>query len=308
MSINGKWYYIPLTIIPVTLWGSAFAGAKIGFEYMPPIMLSGIRFMLAGLLLTPIMPLFKSGWRDVLKHWKFIALFAMVQTFLQYGLFYTGLNYTPGSLAAIINGAAPLLIALLAHFTLKNDKLTLRSTVALLLGVLGVAFISFTPSDDILSNNPHLHLGIIILIISCLIGSYTNIMVVKYKGSLSPVTLTMGANLFGGIMLLLFSFLLEPTSALTQDFPLEFYLALLWLSIIPAAGFSIWYWLLSRPGVKVSSLNVWKFLIPIVGVVFSWWLLPDDKISIQSIIGIIIITLAVLIYNTPTKRVNKKVK
>lgn len=302
MSKTTKWYYIPLAIIAVSLWGSAFAGAKIAFEYMPPIMLSGIRFILAGCLLMPLMPLFKTGWREVFKHWRFIAVFGIVQTFLQYGLFYTGLNYTPGSLAAIINGGAPLLIAVMAHFTLKNDKLTTRSISALVMGVLGVAFISFTPSENILSNNPHLHIGIILLIISCIIGSYTNIMVVKYKKELSPIALTMGANLFGGIILFIFSFTLEPASALIQNFPLKFYFALLWLSIIPAAAFSIWYWLLSRPGIKVSSLNIWKFLIPIVGVLLSWWLLPDDEITLQSIIGIVIITSSVLIYNTPKQK------
>ncbi|MFI3239254.1 MAG: EamA family transporter [Bacteroidales bacterium] len=51
--------YYALAIFATTLWGSAFAGAKIGFEYMPPMMLSGFRFMLAGLLLLPMIFIFK---------------------------------------------------------------------------------------------------------------------------------------------------------------------------------------------------------------------------------------------------------
>ena len=43
-----------LAIFACLLWGSAFAGAKIGFEYTTPLHLSGMRFMLAGLLLIPI--------------------------------------------------------------------------------------------------------------------------------------------------------------------------------------------------------------------------------------------------------------
>ena len=35
-----------LAIFACLLWGSAFAGAKIGFEYTTPLHLSGMRFML----------------------------------------------------------------------------------------------------------------------------------------------------------------------------------------------------------------------------------------------------------------------
>ncbi len=30
-----SWHYVPIALIPILFWASAFAGAKIGFEYMP---------------------------------------------------------------------------------------------------------------------------------------------------------------------------------------------------------------------------------------------------------------------------------
>lgn len=285
-----------LALISVTLWGSAFAGAKIGFEYMPPIMLSGLRFTLAGLLLVPVGFVMKIKWRELLANWRFIVFFGMIQTVLQYGLFYTGLSYTPGSLAAIIIGAGPLFIAVMSHFTLSDDKLTWRNISAFLIGVMGVVFISINPEESVAALNPHFYLGVALLILSNLVGSYTNIMVVKYKGVLSSVGLTMGANFTGGIILFLISLFVEGTSSLEQSLPLEFYFALLWLAIIPAAAFSMWYYLLSLPDTKVSQLNIWKFLIPIVGVLMSWWLLPEDSPSWRAIVGIVVITLSVLMH------------
>ena len=79
-------------IVACILWGSAFAAAKIGFEYMEPMRLSGVRFTLAGLMLLPVLFLKKISIRETFIHWKFILFFAFLQSFLQYGLFFMGLN------------------------------------------------------------------------------------------------------------------------------------------------------------------------------------------------------------------------
>lgn len=296
------WSYYVLAIFATTLWGSAFAGAKIGFEYMPPIMLSGLRFSLAGMLLLPMVLIFKIPFREQLKHWRFMLLFGSIQTLLQYGLFYMGLDLIPGAVAAIIIGSGPLFIAVLAHFTLPNDKLNARNVFAVLLGVAGVVSISLS-GDSISADTPHFYRGVALLILSNIIGSYTNIMVVKKDAGISPVMLTMVANLFGGIMLFIISLFAEPTESLYQAFnfslPLEFYFALLWLAFIPAAAFSAWYHLLSRPDVRVSELNIWKFIIPFVGVLFSWIFLPGEDPTWSSAIGIVIISMALLVLQLP---------
>ena len=281
------------------LWGSAFAGAKIGFHYVDPIFLSGIRFMLAGLLLFPLIKISKIDVRANLKHWRFMLLFAFVQTFLQYGLFFMGLDKVPGATSAIIIGTGPLFIAIMAHITLKNDKLTFRKILAIVLGLAGVVFISMA-KGSLLSDDPSFYTGVVLLILSNIIGSYTNIMVVKKKSyNISPIVLTAFANFVGGIMLFLASLIVEEPEF--KIYPLEFYGALLWLAIIPAAGFTLWYGLLQRPEVKVSELNIWKFLIPVTGSILSWVLLTEEHPDIISISGIIIITAALLLLQLPER-------
>lgn len=67
-----------LAIFACLLWGSAFAGAKIGFEYTTPLHLSGMRFMLAGLLLIPFLIYQKIDWISNLKEWRY---YAVIQVF-----------------------------------------------------------------------------------------------------------------------------------------------------------------------------------------------------------------------------------
>ena len=86
-----------LAIFACLLWGSAFAGAKIGFTYTTPLHLSGMRFTLAGLLLVPFLLWQGVDWKANLKEWRYMALFGLLQTFIQYGLFFMGLNCTGDS-------------------------------------------------------------------------------------------------------------------------------------------------------------------------------------------------------------------
>jgi drug/metabolite transporter (DMT)-like permease len=286
-------------IIACLLWGSAFAGAKIGFQYASPIFLSGLRFTLAGMLLVPLLWINKVDVKGAIKRWPFMLLFAFVQTFLQYGLFFMGLDKVSGATSAVIIGAGPLFVAVMAHLALNNDKLTARKVAAIILGISGVVFISLA-KGGFSSDNPDFMLGVGLLVLSNIVGSYTNIMVVKKKEyNISPVALTSFANFTGGIMLIITAFIVEKPEI--KIYPVEFYFALLWLAIIPAASFSIWYSLLNKSGVKVSELNMWKFIVPVTGCVLSWILLPGEKPDVPSVLGILIIVLALQLLQLPDK-------
>ncbi len=290
-------------IIACLLWGSAFAVAKTAFEYVPPILLSGMRFTLAGLLLIPVMAAMKVDLRGALKHWRFMLLFAILQTFLQYGLFFMGLNKVPAATSAIIIGAGPLFVAIMAHLTLKDDKMTLRKLFSIILGLSGVVFISLT-KGEMSAGGSQFWSGVTLLILSNIIGSYTNIMVVKKKQyNISPIALTSFANFTGGILLILASLFVEEFTF--RPFPGEFYLQLFWLALIPAGAFSIWYTLLRKPKVKVSELNMWKFVVPVSGVLLSWLIIPGEHPDLISILGIIIITASLLLLQLPEKYFHK---
>lgn len=286
-------------IIACILWGSAFAGAKIGFEYTTPLHLSGLRFTLAGLLLVPYLIYQKTDWMANLKEWRYMLLFGFLQTFLQYGLFFMGLNKVPATVAAIIIGGGPLFVAILAHLTIHNDKLSARKLFAILLGLAGVVFISVN-KGRVSDTGTEFYFGVALLIISNITGAFTNIIVAKNKNRVDPVMLTAFANFTGGLLLLIASFFQEvPT---TSAYTAEFYGALIWLAGIPAVAFSLWYTQLRRPETKVSELNIWKFIVPVTGAILSWLILPGESPDAYSVTGILIISTSLIVLQFKPKR------
>ena len=202
-----------------------------------------------------------------------------------------GLNKVPAASSAVIVGAGPLFIAIMAHLFMKNDKISPRKIFSILLGLSGVVFISVT-KGDFNGSGKEFYIGLALLIISNIIGGSTNIFVAKYKGNINPIAL-------------LFCFSLLAEDSKQMGYPADFWVALLWLAFIPAAGFSIWYTQLQKPSVKVSELNMWKFIIPITGAILSWILLPEETPNIYSVSGIIIITAALLLFQMPTRKKEK---
>ncbi len=86
-------------ILACLLWSSAFVGIKIGLQYTSPLQFAGIRFFISGLLVFPVALYFNPGFfRIFARNAGFVLLLGLLQTFLQYALFYTGISMVPGEI------------------------------------------------------------------------------------------------------------------------------------------------------------------------------------------------------------------
>ena len=284
-----------LAIISCLLWSSAFAGVKIGLQYTSPLQFAGTRFFISGLLVFPLaIRMNPSYFRIIWKHVKMILLFAFLQTFLQYLMFYTGINMIPGAVAAIVIGSQPFFIAIVAHFLMPGDRITLVKTFVILFGILGVVLVSLGKDPGSVTGNIAVA-GILLMVAINILSGFTNVLVASEKGMIPPLVISSASMTIGGAALFLFSIPVEGLQF--EPKPAPYYVSLAWLSMLSAVAISIWITLLKRPGMKVSDLNLWKFLIPLSGAILSWILLPGEKPEVVSIAGMIIIGLSLITLN-----------
>lgn len=291
-----------MAILACWLWSTAFVGVKIGLEYHTPLQFAGVRFFISGVLIFLYFGKPQRFLLELKENLRFILLLSLVQIFGQYALFYSGLNLVPSALAAMIVGSQPLFIALVAHFSFHNDKMTPLKTGSILIGVAGIAIITLGRANVELKGELEF-LGIALLLINNVVSGYSNVLIAKKSTGISPIVLSSTSLMIGGLMLSVVSVPLEGIHF--GPFPPKYWYALAWLSFLSAAAITIWYTLLKRPGVKVSILNVWKFLIPVSGAALSWMILADEKPDLISIIGMAIIAISLIALNLANRRARK---
>ena len=280
-----------LAIVACVLWSSAFTAIKIGLQYTPPLQFAGLRFLIAGLILLPFIKQLPIKVRIAAQHWKKIALVGFLQITVEYAFFYSGMSMVPGALGAMIVGSGPLFVALVTHFFVQNDKITFRKGISIALGLIGVVILTLS-QKELTVEGSLIGLGIIFLILNNITCGIGNVVAAKTTRGLPPLILSSFSMIIGGIALFLFALPIEGFKP--HSLPLEYFGSLAWLSFLSAAAITIWYTLLSRPGIKVSDLNMWKFIIPLLGALLSWLFLPNESPDVLSILGMATIASALL--------------
>ena len=283
-----------LAIAACLLWSSAFVGIKLGLPYTTPLQFAGIRFFISGLLVLPVALYYNPRFLTIFReNYRFILFLGLLQTFLQYALFYTGIDKVPGSVGAIVIGSGPLFIAIVAHFFVPGDTMNLKKAGIILFGFSGIVLVSVGRYDTV--DHAVRLVGILILIGNNIISGFSNVIIALEKKKIPPLVLSSVSMIFGGALLFLFSIPVEGLDLSPK--PLPYYLSLGWLSMLSALAISIWVTLLKKPGIKVSSLNLWKFLIPVAGAILAWVILPDESPDILSVSGMVITGTALVIFS-----------
>ena len=299
-----------LAIITCILWASSFVPTKIGLENFPPILeivgyrpltYAGMTFLLAGIILIPWANHKHEYWQQVKNNIRIIFKIGFFSTTLLYGAYYSGQNLADASILALIVGCQPLFVFLLAALIVKNEKITLPKAISLIAAIIGMVVVSYPSFSNIGTIGLSGALGIILILIDCISAAYGNILIYEVNFEKTDIRVLNSAEMIaGGAMLLLLSlvlgFVLPPIPPAPEPQTSKFLVGLGAMVFINFTSMILWFKCLARENTKVSDLNMWKFIIPVVGSLQSWLLLKNDNPTISSVSGLVIITLALVMF------------
>ncbi len=292
-----KAWVVIIAVFCSILWGSAFPALKISYremnmagdDYFAKILIAGIRFTLAGILIW-VYAFFTM--RDKIKikrksDYKKLILLGLVQTSLNYFFFYTGVSNTTASKGSIISSLSNFLIIILAHFIYKNDKLSRNKILGIIFGIIGVIVVNF---DSNLGSQFTLT-GEGFMFLSVITGVLASFMVKSYSRTIHPVVLSSYQLIIGGVVMLLIS--LGGNYETLKFTPLSMGL-LLYTAILSALAFTLWYSLLkyNKPG----EITMFRFLIPVSGALLSAVFL-GEKITLNVTISLVAIVIGIILVN-----------
>ncbi|MFB7642439.1 DMT family transporter [Peribacillus butanolivorans] len=283
-----------LILLTTFLMGSSFAVGKIGLSYSSPLLLAALRFTLAGLLMAVIVIALKRPHPESKRNWLKMLIIGTFQTAGVMGCIFLSLRTITASESSILTFTNPLLVVLFGTVFLQT-RYKLYQWIGVLLGLVGVSITMGTQIE--------FKIGILFGILSAVFWATSTLLVKKWGLFFDTWVLSAYQMLFGGLLLLLSSFILEKPVFILNGNSL---FILLWLSIMSSiVQFAVWYYLLQKgdPG-KTSAF---LFLAPFFGVL-SGWLLLGETLSPSIIVGGLFIIIGVYLVNRNFQQKNNQVK
>ncbi|NER80546.1 MAG: DMT family transporter [Leptolyngbya sp. SIO1D8] len=123
-------------LILAAVWGGSFLFMRIAAPELGPIWLIGMRVLLAGLALLPL--LIKQGlWQQLHRHWRPLLIVGLLNSALPFSLLAFASLSLPTGITAILNGTAPFFGVAVA-FVWLHERLTVSQVLGLILGFAGV--------------------------------------------------------------------------------------------------------------------------------------------------------------------------
>ena len=182
------------SLVPIFL-GFGFVIAKPAFESFPPILLMGIRFTFAALLLIWWFPIPKG-------YLKKIFFASLVANTLQYSITYTGLNYIDASAAVLLVQTEVPFGVIFAYFMLR-EKPTIRALIGIAVAFVGVYILTGSPNLD------GKFFGITLTIIGSAIWALGQVIVKPLSKEINPLALVAWLALFSGPLLITLSSIID---------------------------------------------------------------------------------------------------
>ncbi|NMF00841.1 DMT family transporter [Aneurinibacillus aneurinilyticus] len=285
-------------VLAMIIVGSSVVAGKLIVQSFPVFLASELRFLIATIILFPILVKFEGfpsiGKRDLL----ILFLQALFGVFLFNIFMLYGLTITTAIEGGIITSTIPAVTGCLAFLFLR-EKLTKSVITGILLAVLGTLTINFSDSFTTVGRGSSPLLGNL-LIFGAVISEALFIIFGKFiVQRVSPLAISTVVSIFGTILFLPFS-LYEGNrfnfgEVSIAEWGLVFYFGI----VVTVIAFILMYQGVSK--VSASTAGVLTGVLPMSSVILSVVIL-GEKVSFIHLIGIGFTLTAIYLIAKPAKK------
>ncbi len=292
-----RWKTVLAFAIIYLVWGSTFLAIRVGVKEVPPFLLAGMRFSVAGLVLYVWMR--AQGTPSPTRREWFAASFLAVLIFvLDYGLLFWAEKRVPSGIAAVMMATIPVFIAIAEILLLRTQRLTPRLAIALLVGIGGVVVLVSRSSS--FGEGPIDTAGAIALVVAAISWSLAAVLTRKLTLPASKVMSSGAQMLAGGILLLL-------TAAMLGEFrgfhvhavSASAWLALAYLIVAGSiVAFTAYVWLIHHE--SPTKVGTYAYVNPVVAVLLGY-ALGGEPLGARTIVGTFLVLVSVVVITTTPK-------
>lgn len=285
-----RWTVILAFGLVYLFWGSTYLGIDIAVQTIPPALMCGLRFSIAGSVMLAVCA---ATGRRILYSARQIALSAVVGLLLLMGgnltLSYAELAVSTG-LAALIIAITPLWFLVLDSLLLGDHHISARGKAGLLLGIAGLFILVWPQLQSGALGHRELWASI-----SLIFGSFSwalgSVLSKRWQSGMDVFSATGWQVIAAGVGNLVFAMLngdLSHVRWTTRGVGAVLYLVVCgsWI------GYTAYIWLLEH--VPTSKVSTYAYVNPVVAV-FLGWLILHERVDRFILAGSAIVVLSVIL-------------
>lgn len=277
-------------VVVCLIWGSTWLAIKLGLETVPPFLASGLRFLLASIVLGGLVFL-RNERLPRERGFRALVVFISLTSFsIPFALVYWGQLLIPSALASILFATFPFFVAVFSHIVLPNERMSGPKMLGVLLGFIGV-YVIFSSE---LSLGARLALGgMVAIVASSLIQAISLVFLKKHGESYSTLSINFVSIGMSAVLLLCTSVVVEDYTNVV--FTPKAILSLLFLAIFgTVVTFVTYFWMIKH--VQAVLLSMTSFVTPIIAVVLGA-LVMHEQLAPQIVSGAALVLGGILVAN-----------
>ena len=283
------------------VWGSTFLAIRIGVREVPPLLLAAMRFLVAGVVLYGWMIL-RGERSPTLRQWRSVILLATFIFVVDYGLLFWAEQRVPSGVAAVVLATIPVFMTLSEIVFLRTQRLTLRLSAALAIGIAGVGVLVVRGVD--LGGAPIETAGAAALLISAVSWSVSSAMTRKLPLPESKGMSSGAQMLAGGVLLTVAA----AAFGEFRGFDPRAVSSGAWISLayLIVAGsivaFTAYVWLIHHE--SPTKVGTYAYVNPVVAVVLGYvW--GGEELGVRTVLGTALILISVVVITAFPGRARK---
>lgn len=294
MDKPARWHlYLAFAAVYLS-WGTTYLGIRFAVETLPPLLMSGLRFVISGGLMIAWARARGATWPTRLQG-RSAAIVGLFLLFGGNGGVTWAEQFVPSGLTALLIASVPLWVVLMDWLRPGGRRPAGEVFVGVALGLLGL-FLLVGPGQ--LSGPGAIHtVGAAVVLLAAFLWAMGT---VYGSNAEMPAAPLMGSGLqmlSGGLALTVGGLFLgeagafQPATVSTRSL-----LAMLYLIVVGSfVGFTAYSWLLrNAPPAQTAT---YAYVNPVVAV-FLGWLLAEETLTPRMLLGAVVIVTAVAIITT----------
>jgi drug/metabolite transporter (DMT)-like permease len=282
------------------IWGTTWVVSKIGVYEMPALQMAYLRQFIAGIIFVGFLAIFKKLPLPTLKQFRWLFIMAIIMFVSANGLSTWGIQYIPAGLGSLIGALYPLSVVIIEKVFFKSKSLTAVTIVGLLLGISGIAIVSYENAFH--HNGPKFLLGVFLSVTAMLSWSVGTIFIARNKVDINPYYGIGWQMLISSVILFI---IMQTTQPVVPFFEISSkawwvigYLAILG-SLLTFIAF-----IYSMKVLPTAVSSLYAYINPFVAMVTAYIVL-NEKLSLNILWGSIVTVTGVFLVNYSTKKANK---